>query len=165
MSQAIDAQRTFESSVAEYSRRAPGARTPSPTRYAYTIAERVAEGSGRSNPWMSRLARGGRVLGPLGVAVGLGFAGRNIYNASPEQRGRVAAGEAGNFVGGMVGVSLGMSAGVALAGGVTGFLIGLGVVAGPIGWLAIGLGVVGAIAGAWAFGNLGRAIGEGLFDW
>jgi RHS repeat-associated protein len=165
MSQAIDAGRTFESSVAEYTRRAPGARTPSPTRYAYTIAERVAEGSSRSNPWMSRLARGGRVLGPLGVAVGLGFAARNIHNASPEERGRVASGEVGNFAGGMLGVSLGMSAGVALAGGVSGFLIGLGLIAGPIGWLAIGLGILGGIAGAWAFGNLGRGVGETLYDW
>lgn len=165
MSKAIDAGRTFESSVAEYATRAPGARSPSPTRYAYTIAERVAEGSGRSNPWMSRLARGGRVLGPLGIVVGLGFAARNIYNAPPEERGRVASGETGNFAGGLVGASLGMSAGVALAGGVSGFLIGLGLVAGPIGWLAIGLGILGGIAGAWAFGNLGRGIGEAAYDW
>lgn len=109
---------------------------------------------------MSRLARSGRVLGPLGIAVGLGFAGRNVYNASPEERGRVTSGEVGNFAGGVVGVSLGMSAGVALAGGVSGFLIGLGVIAGPIGWLAIGLGILGGLAGAWAFGNLGRALGE-----
>lgn len=164
MSEAIDAGRTFESSVAEYAIRAPGARTPSPTRYAFTIAERVAEGSGRSNPWMSRLARGGRILGPLGIAVGLGFAARNIYNAPPEERGRVASGETGNFAGGLVGASLGMGAGVALAGGVSGFLIGLGLIAGPIGWLAIGLGILGGIAGAWAFGNLGRGIGEAAYD-
>jgi RHS repeat-associated protein len=165
MSQAIDAARTFESSVAEYSTRAPGARTPSPTRYAYTVAERVAEGSGRSNVWMSRLAGGGRVLGPLGILAGLGLGARNVYNAPPEERGRVAAGETGNFAGGMAGASLGMSAGVALAGGVSGFLIGLGVIAGPIGWLAIGLGILGGIAGAWAFGNLGRGIGESLYAW
>lgn len=165
MSQAIDAGRTFESSVAEYSTRAPGARTPSPTRYAYTIAERVAEGSGRSNPWMSRLARGGRFLGPLGIAVGMGLAARNIRNASPEERGRVASGEIGNFAGGAAGVTLGMSAGVAFAGGVSGLLIGLGLIAGPIVWLAIGLGILGAIAGAWAFGNLGRGIGETVYDW
>jgi RHS repeat-associated protein len=165
MSQAIDAGRNFQTSVAEYSARAPGARTPSPHRYAYTIAERVAEGSGRSHPWMSRLARGGRVLGPLGIAIGLGFAGSNIYNADSADRGRVTAGEVGNFAGGMIGVSLGMSAGVALAGGVSGLLIGLGIAAGPIGWLAIGLGILGGIAGAWAFGNLGRSIGEGLYDW
>jgi RHS repeat-associated protein len=160
MSEAIDAGRTFESSVAEYATRAPGSKTPSPTRYAYTIAERVAEGSGRSNLWMSRLARGGRILGPVFMAAGLIFAARNIYRASPERRGLVASGETGNFVGGIFGASVGMSAGIALAGGVSGFLIGLGLVAGPIGWLAIGLGFLGAIAGAWAFGNLGRAIGE-----
>jgi RHS repeat-associated protein len=165
MSQAIDAGRTFESSVAEYATRAPGAKTPAPTRNAFTIAERVAEGAGRSNPWMSRLAKGGRWLGPIGTAIGLAFAGRNIYNAPPEQQGRVAAGETGNFLGGMLGVSLGMSAGVALAGFGSGLLIGLGIVAGPIGWLAIGLGILGGIAGAWAFGNVGRATGEAVYDW
>jgi L-aminopeptidase/D-esterase-like protein len=160
MSGAIDARRTFESSVAEYSTRAPGGKTPSPTRSAFTIAARVAEGSGRSNVWMTRLARGGRVLGPIGVAVGLFFGGRNVYNAPPEEQGRVAAGEVGNFAGGMVGASLGMSAGVALAGWGSAMLVTAGLAAGPIGWLAIGLGIVGMVVGAWAFGNLGRWMGE-----
>ena len=165
MSQSIDAGRTFETSVAEYATRAPGARAPSPTRSAYTIAERVAQGSGRSNPWMSRLAKGGRILGPIGIAVGLAFAGRNIYNASPEERGRATAGEAGNVAGGIVGASLGTSAGVALAGGLSGLLVGLGVISGPIGWLAIGLGILGGIAAAWAFGEAGRSIGEAVYEW
>jgi hypothetical protein len=165
MSEAIDAGRNFKSPVAEYTTRTPGARTPSPTRSAYTIAERVAEGSGRSNPWMSRLARGGKVLGPPGIAVGLAFAGRNIYNATPEERERVTAGEGGTFLGGMIGASLGMSAGVMLAAIVSWFLLGLGVIAAPIALLAIGLGIIGAIAGAWAFGNAGRGIGETLYEW
>ena len=162
MSEAIDQGRTFESMVAEYSTRAPGSKIPSPTRNAFTIAERVAKGSGRSNIWMSRLAKGGKVLGPLGVIVGLGVATKNILNAPDSERGKVMGGETGNFIGGMIGASAGTSAGVALAGGISGFLIGLGVVTGPVGWLALGLGMVGGFVGAWAFGNVGREAGEAI---
>ena len=59
---------------------------------------------------------------------------------------------------------MGAGAGVALAGGISGFLIGLGVVSGPIGWLAIGLAIVGGIVGAWAFGKLFGDVGEGAYE-
>ena len=164
MSEAIDAGRNFESSVGEYSTRAPGGKpNSSPTRYAYTIAERVAEGSGRSNVWMTRVAKGGRVAGPIGIGVGLGIGIYNVANAPEGQRGRVAAGEIGNFVGGAVGFTLGMKAGVALAGGVTAFLAALGIVSNPVGWV-IGLGLLFGVLGAWAFGSVGRAGGEAAYD-
>lgn len=159
MSQAIDEGTDFAASVARYAERAPGSRVPAPTTDRFVIAARVAEASGRSNVWMSRLAKGGRVLGPIGVAVGVGFAGHAIANASPEQRPRVIASESGNLIGGALGATAGTAAGVALAGGVA-LLIGCG----PIGWLALGLGILGGIAGAWLFGNLGRSAGERAYD-
>jgi hypothetical protein len=63
-----------------------------------------------------------------------------------------------------LGAELGAGAGVALAGGVSGFLIGLGIVSGPVGWLAIALSIVGGIAGAWAFGKLFGNVGEGVYE-
>lgn len=167
MSRAVDEGRSFGSSVAEYMERAPGSRTPAPTRHAATIADRVAEGVGRSNRIMTRLSKAGKVLGPVGIAVGVGIGAYNIYNAPEGERGRVIGEEVGNFVGGAVGFSAGMAAGVALAGGISGLLIGLGIISGPIGWLAIGLGLAIGALGAWAFGNVFSEIGGwigGLFD-
>ena len=147
--------------VKEYSGRAPGFNTPSPTTDPYIIAERVAEGSGRSNIWMSRLSKTGKVLGPIAFAVGLYFAIKDIINAPEGQRLKVALGELGSFAGGAIGFSYGMEAGVALAGGVATFMAALGIVSNPVGW-AIGLGLLFGLAGAWAFGDLGREYGKTL---
>ncbi len=165
MSEAIDKKWLFEDIVKKYVKEELGAgkKTSSPPRDLYIIAERVAEGSGRSNKWMSILARGGRVVGPLGIAVGLWSAARNIYNAPPDARGRVVAGEIGNFAGGLLGGALGTTAGVVLAGGVNGFLIGLGIVTLPVSWLPIVLGILGGLASAWAFGNWGRELEESAY--
>ena len=85
---------------------------------------------------MSGLAlRAGKWLGPFGIGVGVGLAAKEIAEAPPGQRGKVASRESGAFLGGLLGAELGAGAGVALAGGISGFLIGLGIVSGPIGWL------------------------------
>jgi hypothetical protein len=109
------------------------------------------------------LARGGKILGPIGVAAGAGIGIYNVATAPEGQQGRVAAGEIGNFVGGAIGFSLGVEAGVALAGGVTAFLAALGIVSNPVGWV-IGLGLLFGALGAWAFGNVGRSAGEAAYD-
>jgi RHS repeat-associated protein len=139
---------------------------PSPqTADAFQVAEDVAKGAGKSRGGLSGLAlRAGKWLGPIGIGIGLGLGTREIANAPPDQRGRVASRETGSFFGGLVGAELGAGAGVALAGGISGFLMGLGVVAGPIGWLAIGLAIVGGITGAWVFGKLFSNVGEGAYE-
>lgn len=171
VSQAIDEGTGFNESARRYMQRQPGWKPgsgpPRSTRYSYDVADRVARGVGRSNRVMSSLARGGRIFGPAAIAVGVGMSGYNIAVAPEGQRGSVIGEEVGTTVGGAVGFTLGTSAGVVLAGTISSFLIGLGVISGPIGWLAIGLGFfVGALA-AWAFGSVFREIGGwigGLFD-
>ena len=139
---------------------------PNPqTAEAFQVAEDIAKGAGKSRGGLSGLAlRAGKWLGPIGIGVGLGLGAYEIADAPSDQRGRVASREGGAFFGGLLGAELGAGAGVALAGGISGFLIGLGVLSGPIGWLAIGLAIVGGIAGAWAFGKLFGGVGEGAYE-
>ena len=166
MSQAIEEARDFGKMVQTYSSRLPsvegGVRTRN--RYSYEIARRIAVGAGESRASIKALARFGRVAGPVGVALGVGLGVHAYLEAPEDQKGRVAAGETGSFVGGAIGASVGMSAGVALAGGISGFLVGLGVVAGPIGWLAIGLGLLGAVAVGARFSHRGSQVGEAVYD-
>jgi RHS repeat-associated protein len=158
LSKVLDMGRDFASSVREYSVRTPGSQTSAPTRYAFTIANRVAEGSGRSNKWMSRLAKGGKILGPLGIAVGVGIGGYNISQAPEGKKGRVAAGEIGSFIGGAIGFSLGMEAGVG-----AGLFMAAALGSNPVGW-AIGIGIVLGFASAWAFGSKGRDTGVAVYS-
>lgn len=135
------------------------------TAEAFQVAEDIAKGAGKSRGGIAGFAlKAGRWLGPIGIAVGLGLAAHEITGAAPDQRGRVASREGGAFFGGLLGAELGAGAGVALAGGISGFFIGLGVISGPIGWLAIGLAIIGGAAGAWAFGKLFGDVGEGVYD-
>ena len=175
LSEQIDQTKPFEHYADKYSsppetRGSIGKGTPpiepSPqTADAFQVAEDVAKGAGKSRGAVSGLAlRAGKWLGPFGIGVGVGLAAKEIAEAPPGQRGKVASRESGAFLGGLLGAELGAGAGVALAGGISGFLIGLGIVSGPIGWLAIGLAIVGGIAGAWAFGKLFGNAAEGAYQ-
>ncbi len=141
-------------------------RPPDPqTADAYTLAEDIAEASGRSRGGIGGFfLRSGKWAGPIGIAVGLFLGGKAIWDAPPGERGRVAAREGAAFAGGLVGVELGATAGVAIAAGISSFLIALGVASGPIGWLAIGLGILGGMIGAWLFGKLFAGFGTSIYD-
>jgi hypothetical protein len=104
-------------------------------------AREVAKAAGRSNRVVSGLSRAGRVLGPIGLGIGVGLGVREYVNAPPERKAAVAAGETGALIGGAIGFSLGTGAatlalGTALA------------VSGPVGWAALGAVLLtGAVAG------------------
>ena len=133
------------------------------TRNGWEIARRVAVGSGESRGSLKMLAQGGRILGPAFLALGVGLGIHAVASAPQDQRGRTAAREIGAFVLGAAGATAGMTAGVAAAGFTSGFLIGLGIVSGPIGWLAIGLGLAGgALVGLW-WSRRGGQIAESIY--
>lgn len=166
MSQAIEEGRGFTKSVETYSRRLPGIEggAVAETRDAYEISRRVAVGAGESRASVKVLAKAGRVAGPVGLAVGIGLGVHAVATAPEGERGRIAARETGAFLGGAVGASVGMSLGVAAAGGISTALIAVGVVSGPIGWLAIGLGLLGALAVGWLGSKLGGHAGMAAYD-
>jgi RHS repeat-associated protein len=119
---------------------------------SFETFERIAEGAGRSNPNVTRLATLGKFAGPIAVGTGVVVSGVNVYQATPEDRPRVAVEELGATGGGAVGASLGTAGGVGLATLIAGAL-GL---SGPPGWLVIGLGLVGGGVGGYGGSEAGR---------
>ncbi len=166
LSKAIEGERDLAKIKTTYAKRLPGVEggAIAETADEIELARRIAVAAGESRPAIKVLAKTGKVLGPVGIAVGAGIGIYEVVNAPEGQKGRVAAREGGSFAGGLAGASLGMSAGVAVAGFISGFLIGLGVISGPLGWLAIGLGIVGGMVGAYLYGKLGGALGEKGYD-
>jgi RHS repeat-associated protein len=154
LSQAVDTGQGFTESASKYKGRLPsvegGTRIAAETDAE--LARRIIVGAGETRGSIKMLAKVGRVGGPLMLAVGIGLGIWAVYDAPPGQRGRVGAREVGAFFGGLAGASVGMSAGVATAGFISGLLMGLGIISGPIGWLAIGLGILvgGAVAWWWS---------------
>lgn len=123
--------------------------------------ENIAEAAGRSRPAMTALAKVGKVAGPVGTVVGVGAGAYEVYEASPEERPRVAAGETGAFVGGAAGGSAGVVAGTAV--GVF-IAAALGLASGPAGWVVLGLGVAGGGAGGYFGSETGRKVGTNAYD-
>jgi RHS repeat-associated protein len=147
LSSALEKERTYEQLAKKYA--VPG--KPIDT------AREVAKAAGRSNRVVSGLGRAGRVLGPIGLAVGIGLGVREYVNAPPERKAAVAAGETGALIGGAIGFSLGTGAatlalGTALA------------VSGPVGWAALGAVLLtGAVAGYFG-AEWGRSLTSGFFE-
>jgi RHS repeat-associated protein len=170
LSEAIEEEATFVERVAKYTKRLPsvegGAKVA--TRNAGEVSRRIAVAAGESRAAIKVLAKGGRVLGPIGFAVGAGFAIHAVVTAPEGQRGRVASREAGSFAGGALGATAGMGAAVAALGFVNGFgagLLGVGLAAGPIGWVAIAVvGVAAAVVVGYWWSKRGGQIGEAAYD-
>ncbi len=121
---------------------------------AFSTYKGIASASGRSRWYMSWAGRFSRLLGPVGVSVGIGVSYHNVSSAPEEERGRVAAGEVGLNIGVSFG-GMGFSAGGA-------FLIG-GVFLFPPSWVmigGIGAGILGAGIGGW----LGKKLMESWYD-
>jgi hypothetical protein len=140
MSEALDQKWTWEQMLAKYGDEAD----------EFTTAKRIAQGAGRSNPWMSRLAKGGKVLGPVSTGLGVAQAGYNISQAKEGERAKVTGGELGSLGGGALGGALGTLGGVALLG------------SGPPGWAALALGLLGSVAGGVLGSEGGKSVGEDI---
>jgi RHS repeat-associated protein len=129
-SQALEQPRTWEGMLKKYE---------SPSRLQ--TLERIAAASGRSRPVVKALSRVGKVLGPVGLAVGVALSVQAVRNAPPGQKLKVAAEETGSFVGGAVAFSAGTAAATAVLGTAL-------AASGPVGWVAFGAVLAtGAIAG------------------
>ena len=152
MSEVLEEARDFDSLVQDpkYARSNP-----------FDTYRNVADAAGRSRKSIKLLTRLGKVAGPLGTAVGLGVAGYEIVEASPEERSCVVARESSGIVGGAVGAEIGMAggtaAGVAIAGA-------LGLSGGPPGWLVLGLALLGGLGGGYLGSETGRVGGEALHN-
>lgn len=109
-------------------------RAQMPDASEYDLARRVAKGVASSNWKVDLLVNANKVLGPLGVGYGAYTSASNIIQASPDDRPRVVAQEAGTWVGGWYGGSWGAALAItgALAVGVS-----------PLGWGIIAAGAAG----------------------
>jgi hypothetical protein len=150
LSKAIESQKapkTFEQRVATE------ARGGEPTFKTYeTIAGNIAESRGFAN----RLATGGKVLGGIGVAVGVGLAIHNVAKAPEGERGKVAAEETGGLLGGLGFGLAGASAGV--------FAVELLAATTPVGWAVFAGALIGSLALGYFGATLGRGAGGELYD-
>ncbi|MGW4913946.1 eCIS core domain-containing protein [Streptomyces sp. NPDC004270] len=167
LSEAVDTKQDFAKSAEKYRGRLPsaegGARIPPESEIE--LARRIAVGAGETQATIKTLAKVGRVVGPVMIAVGVVLGVRAIVQAPEGQRGRVAAREVGAFAGGVIGASLGTSAGVAIATFLSAFLLALGIIGGPVAWvMATVLGVLGGLIGAWWFSKRGGQVGEAVYD-
>jgi hypothetical protein len=127
---------------------------------SFETYEAIAEASGHSSKWVSRVAIFGKYAGPAGVATGVGVGAYHVYKAPEAERPRVAMQEAGGVGGGAVGVTVGTGLGTATAGGIAG-LLGL---SGPPGWLVLALGIGGGLLGGFGGSEGGKRLGGKAVD-
>lgn len=151
ISESLDAKRSWADLKEKYN-------TPGDEIATY---EKINSASGRSNATLSKVSRGMKVLGWIGTLWSAYSSGKEIYNASPEDRERVIYEEAGSFVYGTVGGMAGGILGITLAS----FIVGLMALTGPIAAFAILLGsMIGGIIGGWLMGNYGKNRGRELYE-
>jgi hypothetical protein len=134
----------------------PDPQTVEVFEWAKTITQK-AGGSRAAVKGVSKWAR----LGVIGTVIGAGIALINIAAAPLEERPRIAAHEAGSFLGGMLGAEAGGLLGVF----VTSFLIGLGVLSAPATAVGIALVLLGSFVGAFVVGHTGGKIGDMIYNW
>ncbi|HMV67570.1 MAG TPA: hypothetical protein PKA64_12025 [Myxococcota bacterium] len=118
------------------------------------ISREIIRASGRNSRAVTGVARVSRVLGPAGVALGLGVSAYEIVNAPEGEALHVAAREGGGFAGG----TLGAMAGGMVGGWVASLACGPGA---PVCALIVSVVCVGGAA--YAGGRLGEQGGEGLY--
>lgn len=109
------------------------------------VSKEIIAAAGRSDKYISAMARFTRYAGPVGMAASLGWSGYEVVSAPKDQGLYVAGREASGFVGGLIG-----SVGGGLVGGwAASLLCGPGA---PVCALIVSLVVVGTSAGAVGFG-------------
>lgn len=119
--------------------------------------EAVLTSVGKSRNSVNRFAATVRIAGPATIIIQITLSGVIIAQAAPEDRARVASGQAGAIAGGAVG-----GAGGAWAGCVTGAALLSPTLVLPIaGEIGTGGGcLIGGIVGAFGFGAAGAVAGE-----
>ncbi|WP_395689785.1 LysM peptidoglycan-binding domain-containing protein, partial [Caenimonas koreensis] len=157
ISMAIEQKYTFEGQYAKYAYQIAGV-TPAGPASPMDVYAKIIDRSGASNKLVSTLNNYTKVAGPIGMGVGLAASGYAIANAPAWQRGRVAAEEAGGFVGGMAGGIAATSAvgGVALGAAAIGLTV-----AAPV--ILVG-GAIAGIGGALYVSGYGREAGSYYYN-
>ncbi len=119
--------------------------------------EAVLTSVGKSRTQVNRFAATMRVAGPAAILIQITLSGVIIAQASPQDRNRVASGQAGSIVGGAAG-----GAGGAWAGCIAGAaILSPSLVLPIVGEIGVGGGcLIGGIVGAFGFGAAGAAVGE-----
>lgn len=146
LSEALEQDRSWPKVLADNTTKALEKK---PNGNMFDVYERIASKSGESSKAVTKLAKVSRVLGPIGIAIGVVAGAHAIYSASPEERPKVAAEETGSFIGGMVGSAAGTAVAAAF------------IASNPVGW-AIGLAIVGGIIGSWIGGKIGGSVYESI---
>jgi predicted aconitase with swiveling domain len=119
--------------------------------------EAVLTSVGKSRSSVNRFAATVRGAGPAAIIIQISLSGVIISQAAPQDRSRVASGQAGAIVGGAAGGAGGAWAGC-LAGAA---LLSPSLILPVIGELGTGGGcLIGGIVGAFGFGAAGAAVGE-----
>jgi predicted aconitase with swiveling domain len=119
--------------------------------------EAVLTSVGKSRSSVNRFAATVRVAGPAAIIIQITLSGVIIAQAAPQDRPRVAAGQAGSIAGGAAGGAGGAWAGC-LAGAA---LLSPSLVLPIVGEIGTGGGcLIGGIVGAFGFGAAGAAVGE-----
>ncbi|GEM_PF-1398696 len=117
----------------------------------FKTMEKITEASGRSNNQLASITKKLRVAAWVGLVWSTIQSAREIWNASPEKRGEVAAQEAGGLIGGV----LGGMAGSILAIAALAFVGGLLAVT-PGGWFVLGASLIGGTI----IGEIGKKIAK-----
>ena len=119
--------------------------------------EAVLTSVGKSRSSVNRFAATMRLAGPAAIVIQIALSGVVIAQAAPQDRNRVASGQAGLIVGGAGGGAAGAWAGC-VAGAA---LLSPSLVIPVIGEIGTGGGcLIGGIVGAFGFGAAGAAMGE-----
>jgi hypothetical protein len=112
-----------------------------------------------TNKAVNGVMSGAEKAGPVLMVVGLGISVYNVAQASPEQRARVAAGEAGGWAGALVFAEAGGAIGSSVGAAVGAEFGGVGAVPGA----AIG-GAAGMVGGSILGAEVGTQLGYDIYD-
>ncbi len=114
-----------------------------------SVSRAIINSAGKSNKWVTRVAKVGRVASAAGAVLGIVDAVETIYDAEEGQRLHVAAQEGGGFVGGVVGAELGSMAAVWIASAL---------ISGPGAPVILIVSLIGGMIGAGIGAEVGREV-------
>ncbi len=118
-----------------------------------SVSRAIINSAGKSNKWVTRVAKLGRAAGAATAVLGIADAVETINDADASQRLHVAAQEGGGFVGGIIGAELGSMAAVWLASVI---------ISGPAAPVVLVVSIIGGMIGAAVGASAGRKAADAI---